>query len=445
MKVLKFGGTSVASAERIQALAKLINDNEPKVIVLSAMSGTTNSLDEIAHTLNRQEFFEAEQLIIHLENKYFDEAEKLFNNKESHKKAKDFISSIFDFLRTFLRSSHPFSIKDERVILAQGELLSTTLFHFFLEQSGVASALLPALDFMRTDENKEPDFAFIEKSIKQLLDRYHNHNLFITQGYICRNAAGETDNLKRGGSDYSATIIGAVLNADEIQIWTDIDGMHNNDPRIVKNTRPIAELSFEEAAELAYFGAKILHPACVQPAKVRGIPVRLLNTMQPDAHGTLISESTSRDEIKAIAAKDNITAIKIKSARMLLSYGFLRGVFSIFEKYQTPIDVITTSEVAVSLTIDNTENLDGIESELKKFCDVKIDSNLSIICIVGNFSAEKQGYASRVFDALKHIPIRMISYGGSSHNVTIVVNTEYKNDALISLNSYLFNGRSRIE
>jgi aspartate kinase len=312
------------------------------------------------------------------------------------------------------------------------------MFHYYLEEIKIDSILLPALNFMRIDENEEPDMKYIESNAKAELAKYPQSKLFITQGYICRNSFGEIDNLKRGGSDYTATILGAAIQAEEIQIWTDIDGMHNNDPRVVDKTHPIAELSFDEAAELAYFGAKILHPTCILPAQTKNIPVRLLNTMQPQAKGTVITSKASGDNIKAVAAKDGITAIKIKSGRMLLAYGFLRAVFEIFERYKTPIDMITTSEVAVSLTIDNTKNLDVIISELKEFCSVEVDNDLTIVCIVGNFAAEKEGYALKIFDALKNIPIRMISYGGSENNVSILVDSKLKKDALIALNKGLF-------
>jgi aspartate kinase len=312
------------------------------------------------------------------------------------------------------------------------------MFHYYLEEINVDSILLPALNFMRIDENEEPDMKYIETHATAELAKYPGKNLFITQGYICRNKFGEIDNLKRGGSDYTATIIGAAIKAEEIQIWTDIDGMHNNDPRIVDKTHPIAELSFDEAAELAYFGAKILHPTCILPAQTRNIPVRLLNTMQPEAKGTVITSKLTGDNIKAVAAKDGITAIKIKSGRMLLAYGFLRSVFEIFERYKTPIDMITTSEVAVSLTIDNTKNLEPIINELKEFCSVEVDSDLTIVCIVGSFTAEKEGYALKIFEALKRIPIRMISYGGSENNVSVLVDTKLKKDALVALNKGLF-------
>jgi aspartate kinase len=436
MKVLKFGGTSVGSAERMHALVKLINDGVPKIVVLSAMSGTTNSLVEIAAALYAKNHDKAKQLINNLETKYQEVISQLYKTESAMNKGKELIASHFNYLSSFTMDL--FTVNEERAILAQGELLSTAMFHYYLEEIEVDSVLLPALNFMRIDENEEPDMKYIEANAKTELSKYPNGKLFITQGYICRNAFGEIDNLKRGGSDYTATVIGAAIRSDEIQIWTDIDGMHNNDPRIVDKTHPIAELSFDEAAELAYFGAKILHPTCILPAQTRNIPVRLLNTMQPEAKGTVITSKATGDKIKAVAAKDGITAIKIKSGRMLLAYGFLRSVFEIFERYKTPIDMITTSEVAVSLTIDQTKNLDAIVTELKEFCSVEVDSELTIVCIVGSFTAEKEGYALKIFDALKHIPIRMISYGGSENNVSVLVDSKLKKDALIALNKGLF-------
>ena len=436
MKIFKFGGTSVGSAERMHALAKLINSNEPKIVVLSAMSGTTNNLVEIATALYAKENDKARLLIDELDKKYREVITHLYTTPPALKKGQELLDSHFEYLRAFTMDM--FTINEERAILAQGELLSTALFHYYLEEINIASVLLPALNFMRIDDNEEPDLTYIENNIKTELAKYPGAKLFITQGYICRNTFGEIDNLKRGGSDYTATIIGAATHSEEIQIWTDIDGMHNNDPRVVDKTHPIAELSFDEAAELAYFGAKILHPTCILPAQTRNIPVRLLNTMQPEAKGTVISSKITGDNIKAVAAKDGITAINIKSGRMLLAYGFLRAVFEIFERYKTPIDMITTSEVAVSLTIDNTKNLDAIKQELEMFCKVNIETDLTIVCIVGNFTAEKEGYALKIFDSLKNIPIRMISYGGSEHNVSVLVDSKLKKDALIALNKGLF-------
>ena len=436
MLVVKFGGTSVGSAERIKALTTLVVNDKKKIVVLSAMSGTTNTLVEIANYLYNKNNEGALETILNLEKKYKQTIEELFSTAEYKQQANDLIDSHFSYIRAFTKDQ--FTMFEERAILAQGELLSTALFNFYLHEIGVNSVLLPALNFMRINEDEEPDAAFIKENIATELAQHKNCNLFITQGYICRNSFGEIDNLKRGGSDYTASLVGAAANASEIQIWTDIDGMHNNDPRIVDKTHPIAQLSFDEAAELAYFGAKILHPSSVLPAMLNSIPVRLKNTMQPEAAGTLIGPQSSGSGIKAIAAKDNITAIKIKSGRMLLAYGFLRKVFEIFEAYKTPIDMITTSEVAVSVTIDETKYLNEIINELKKYGSVEVDTNLTIVCIVGDFIAESKGYALQIFDALQHIPIRMISYGGSLHNVSLLVNTTDKKEALVSLNNKLF-------
>jgi aspartate kinase len=437
MLVLKFGGTSVGSAERMKALGSLIISDKPKIVVLSAMSGTTNSLVEIANALYAKDHDKARGLIDALEAKYKQVVESLYASGTGKKKGNELVSEHFAYLRSF--TIDLFTINEEKAILAQGELLSTALVQFYLEESGISSALLPALNFMRIDENDEPDLDYIEKHLRQELAKYQGVKLFITQGYICRNAFGEIDNLKRGGSDYTATLVGAALKAEEVQIWTDIDGMHNNDPRIVEKTFPIHELSFDEAAELAYFGAKILHPTCVLPAQKRNVPVALLNTMQPEAKGTVISGKNVSDRITAVAAKDGITAIKIRSTRMLLAYGFLRSVFEVFERYKTPIDMITTSEVAVSVTIDNAKHIAEITEELNTFCNVETENEQTIVCIVGTFGKEKQGYASRIFDALKNIPIRMISYGGSENNISILVDTARKKETLQALNKGLFN------
>lgn len=436
MLVVKFGGTSVGSVERIKALTTLVVNDTPKIVVLSAMSGTTNTLVEIANYLYNKNNEGALETILNLENKYKQTIAELFSTAEYKQQANDLIDSHFSYIRAFTKDQ--FTMFEERAILAQGELLSTALFNFYLNEIGVKSVLLPALNFMRINKDEEPDAAFIKENIARELEPHQNCSLFITQGYICRNSFGEIDNLKRGGSDYTASLVGAAVNASEIQIWTDIDGMHNNDPRIVDKTHPIAQLSFDEAAELAYFGAKILHPSSVLPAMLNSIPVRLKNTMHPEAPGTLIGTQSSGSGIKAIAAKDNITAIKIKSGRMLLAYGFLRKVFEIFEAYKTPIDMITTSEVAVSVTIDETKYLNEIINELKKYGSVEVDTNLTIVCVVGDFIAESKGYALQIFDALQHIPIRMISYGGSLHNVSLLVNTSDKKEALVSLNNKLF-------
>jgi aspartate kinase len=436
MKVLKFGGTSVGSPERIKKLVPLIQGAEPKIVVLSAMSGTTNSLVEIASALHKGEKEKARKLINDLEKKYKEVIKELYAGEKTLLLGSELVRSHFEYLNSFSLDS--FGIREEKAILAQGELLSTALVHYYLEEIGIGSVLLPALSFMRIDENEEPDLASIEKHLVSEKKKLPVVPVYITQGYICRNAFGEIDNLQRGGSDYTATLIGAALRAEEIQIWTDIDGMHNNDPRVVDKTHPVTELSFDEAAELAYFGAKILHPTCVLPAQLRNIPVRLLNTMQPEARGTLISSKHSGAEFTAVAAKDDITAIKIKSGRMLLAYGFLRSVFEVFERYKTPIDMITTSEVAVSLTIDQTRNLQPILAELASIASVEVESGLTIVCVVGNFTAEKEGAAFRILQSLKEIPIRMISYGGSENNVSILVKKEDKKKALMALNKGLF-------
>ncbi|WP_439879800.1 aspartate kinase [Pontibacter sp. MBLB2868] len=436
MKILKFGGTSVGTAERMKAVASLIKNDEPKIVVLSAMSGTTNALVQIAEKLHQNKNQEATALIDALHNKYKQVAEELYTTSAKKNQAEELLNNHFDYLRSFTLDL--FTIHEERAVLAQGELLSTALFQFYLEEQDIPSVLLPALNFMKIDENEEPDTAYIAKNLKTELEQYPNTKLFITQGYICRNAFGEIDNLKRGGSDYSASLIGAAADADEIQIWTDIDGMHNNDPRIVKDTYPIAELSFDEAAELAYFGAKILHPSSVYPAKEKDIPVRLLNTMQPEAKGTIITSESKGGSIKAVAAKDDITAIKIKSGRMLLAYGFLRSVFEVFERYKTPIDMITTSEVAVSLTIDNAKFLNEIVAELKEFGQVEVDQDQTIICVVGDFIAARSGSGLKIFEALKAIPLRMISYGGSKNNISLLIDTSHKVEALTRLNDGIF-------
>lgn len=435
--VLKFGGTSVGSAERIKNLAKLTIDGSAKLIVLSAMSGTTNALVEICNALYKKEISTATQLIEQLKHKYLLEVESLYNAPASKKKGLELVYNHFNYITTFTLDM--FTANEEKAILAQGELLSTALFHFYLEEINVDSVLLSALNFMRIDQNEEPDMVYVEKYLKLELAKHANQKVFITQGYICRNAFGEIDNLKRGGSDYTASIIGAALRSPEIQIWTDIDGMHNNDPRIVNKTYPIEELSFDEAAELAYFGAKILHPTCILPAQKRNVPVRLKNTMQPEAKGTIIANIQTTEGVRAVAAKDGIIAINIKSDRMLLAHGFLRAVFEIFERFKTPIDMIVTSEVAVSLTIDNPKFLKEITNELKEIALVEVDTDQTIICVVGQLPKDKAGYAHQVLAALNTIPLRMVSYGGSANNISVLINGVYKKEALMALNKHLFN------
>lgn len=436
MKVLKFGGTSVGSPDRMKNLLDIIKPKNKQIVVLSAVSGTTNSLLEISQAYLSGDKQKASDLISVLNAKYELFIKELFSTDEGLENGKNLIDYHFHLLSSF--ANELFTSIEEKVILAQGELISTTLYHIYLTEIGVKSVLLPALNFMKIDEDNEPIIPFISEHLKSLLDQYPEDILFITQGYICRNSFGEIDNLRRGGSDYTASLIGAAIAAEEVQIWTDIDGMHNNDPRIVKGTKPIAVLSFDEAAELAYFGAKILHPQSVFPAQKYKVPVRLLNTMEPDAPGTLITNESERGKIKSIAAKDGITAIKIQSSRMLLAYGFLRRVFEVFERYKTPIDMITTSEVAVSVTIDETQHLDEILKELNNFGTVEVDHKQTIVCVVGDFGAEKHGFAARVLEAIKHIPLRMISYGGSSYNISLLIKDEDKVEVLRSLHNRLF-------
>jgi aspartate kinase len=437
MKVLKFGGTSVGSASRIKDVANLICDGERKIVVLSAMSGTTNSLVEISDYFYKMNTTGAIERINVLEQKYMEVIDELYSTEKYKTESKTILKSIFEYLRSFSKSV--FTLFEEKAILAQGEMLSTNMFQLYLLEKGENSALLPALEYMRIDKNSEPDTAFIAENLEKQLQTYPDFTYYITQGYICRNFYGEIDNLQRGGSDYTASLIGAAVKAAEIQIWTDIDGMHNNDPRFVEGTKPVPFLHFEEAAELAYFGAKILHPTCILPAKLNNIPVRLLNTMEPKAAGTLISMQSKKGTIQAVAAKDNITAIKIKSGRMLLAHGFMRKVFEIFESYQTSIDMITTSEVGVSITIDNTKRIDEIVNNLKKLGTVTIDSNMVIICVVGDLPSENVGFQAKAVAAMKDIPVRMISYGGSNYNISFLINAEDKKRALIALSEGLFS------
>ena len=437
MKVLKFGGTSVGSAQRMKEVAKLICSGDRNIVVLSAMSGTTNSLVEISDYLYKKNPDGANEIINKLAQKYYGHIEELYSTDEYKQKAKELVKSHFDYIRTFTKDL--FTLFEEKVVLAQGELISTGMMNLYLNETGVKSVLLPALEYMRTDKNAEPDPVYIKERLSKLLNEHKEAELYITQGYICRNAYGEIDNLQRGGSDYSASLIGSALNAEEIQIWTDIDGMHNNDPRIVDKTSPVRNLHFEEAAELAYFGAKILHPTCILPAKLNNIPVRLLNTMQPEAPGTLISNETEKGKIKAVAAKDNIISIKIKSGRMLLATGFLRKVFEIFENYQTPIDMVTTSEVGVSVTIDNRKHLEEIVDDLKKYGTVTVDENMVIVCVVGDLEWDNVGFEARIVQAMKDVPVRMISYGGSNYNVSLLVKATDKVKALQALSDHLFN------
>lgn len=438
MKVMKFGGTSVGSPSRMKEVVNLVTkSDEPVFIVLSAMSGTTNSLIEISDYLYKKNPEGANEVINMLEKKYMKHIEELYTTDEMKQTTREFIASEMNYLRSFTKEL--FTSFEEKSIVAQGEMMSTNMVANYMKEQGIKAVLLNALDFMRTDKNSEPDPTYIREKLSAIMEKSPDNQVYITQGFICRNAYGEIDNLQRGGSDYTASLIGAAINAEEIQIWTDIDGMHNNDPRVVEKTEPVHHLHFEEAAELAYFGAKILHPTCIQPAKYAGIPVRLLNTMDPEAEGTTISNQTEYGKIKAVAAKDNIIAIKIKSSRMLLATGFLRKVFEIFESYQTPIDMVCTSEVGVSMSIDNSAHLGEIVDELKKYGTVTVDTGMCIICVVGDLDWSNIGFETMTLDAMKNIPVRMVSYGGSNYNISFLIREEDKKRALQSLSDTLFN------
>lgn len=422
----------------MKEVTKLVTKSgEPVFVVLSAMSGTTNSLVEISNYLYKKNPEGANEVINQLERKYLKHIDELYETDATKTQMREFLASEMNYLRSFTKEL--FTSFEEKSIVAQGELISTNMVVAYMQEQGIKAVLLNALDFMRTDKNSEPDPVYIKEKLGAILEKNEGQQVYITQGFICRNAYGEIDNLQRGGSDYTASLVGAAINAEEIQIWTDIDGMHNNDPRVVDKTQPVHQLHFEEAAELAYFGAKILHPTCVQPAKYSGIPVRLLNTMEPEAEGTTISNQTEYGKIKAVAAKDNIIAIKIKSSRMLLATGFLRKVFEIFESYQTPIDMVCTSEVGVSMSIDNSAHLGEIVDELKKYGTVTVDTGMCIICVVGDLDWSNIGFETQVMDALKNIPVRMISYGGSNYNISFLIREEDKKRALQSLSNMLFN------
>lgn len=437
MQVLKFGGTSVGSPERMQKVANLIDNGTPKIVVLSAVSGTTNKLLEISTLATQRKIEQAIFQLTALREEYRQFVNILLSTGELRSRGHEIVASVFGSIDQLIWGRE-FGIAQEKITLAQGELISTQLFQLFLEAQGIESALLPALSFMRLDHQGEPDLKWIADRLDYLLPQHANTNYFITQGYICLNASGEIDNLQRGGSDYTATLIGAAIQAEEIQIWTDIDGIHNNDPRIVEGTWPIRQVSYREAAELAYFGAKILHPTCVIPAEEKQVPILLKNTFEPDAPGTLISNASSGRAVTAIAAKDGITAIKIQSGRMLNAYGFLRKVFEAFEEFSTPIDMITTSEVSVSLTIDNTTHLSALLKVLRSFGEVSCDSDHTIICIVGDSMSEHTGMIRYIFEALEDVPVRMVSYGGSNNNISVLVPRAYKEESLRRLNQKLF-------
>lgn len=436
MKVLKFGGTSVGSPQRMKEVCKLISNGQMKIVVLSAMSGTTNSLVEIADYIKKNNPEAANNVLNKLRSLYLQHIEELYGDTEEKQVTRTFLLGIFAHIHAL--TSQEYSTQLEKEILAQGELMSTNMVTNYLKETGANVLLIPALDYMRIDENGEPDMPYIKENLTRILHDNTGYDLYITQGFICRNTNGEIDNLQRGGSDYTACLIGSVISAEEIQIWTDIDGMHNNDPRFVPNTTPVRQLNFEEAAELAYFGAKILHPTCILPARYAGVPVKLLNTMNPTAPGTIINNQMQKGSIKAVAAKDNITAIKIVSSRMLLATGFLRKVFEIFERNQTPIDMVTTSEVGISLTIDNTSHLANITEELKKYGTVEVERNMCIICVVGDLRCSNVGFETMAMGALEKIPVRMISYGGSNHNISFLVKECDKKESLCALSEHLF-------
>jgi aspartate kinase len=437
MKVMKFGGTSVGKPERMRQVSELITrDNEPTLVVLSALSGTTNSLVDISQALADGNKQVANEKINLLQNHYRQFVDQLLSQQATREKGHLVVTEHFDFLHIIGKIS--FSEALNKDILAQGELLSTRLFSLFLEENGIVHVLLPALEFMSIDQHEEPQLLLIRERLTRLINAHADKKLFITQGYICRNARGEVDNLKRGGSDYTASLVAAALKADVCEIWTDIDGMHNNDPRIVDRTLPIEQLSFDEAAELAYFGAKILHPTCIWPAQQENVPVKLLNTMQPDAAGTVIRQEAGSTGVKAVAAKDGITAIKIKSSRMLLAYGFLRKIFEVFEKYKTSIDMITTSEVAVSVTIDSDKFLKEIVQELQPFGTVEVESGQTIVSIVGNEIGQTEHVLEKLFTSIRNIPVTMVSFGGSPHNISLLIPAAYKKEILQALNKGLF-------
>ena len=437
MKVLKFGGTSVGSARRMKNVASIIGSSERKIVVLSAMSGTTNALVCIAGCFYRKAPDEANKMISEQEQKYAREIEALYRTDLYKERALQLVTEHFNHVWSF--SGKPFTVFDEKVILAQGELISTGMMDLYLQEQGIESVLLPALNFMRITADGEPDPVYIREKLVALLDQHPDTSVFITQGFICRNAYGDIDNLQRGGSDYSASLIGAAVDAEEIQIWTDIDGMHNNDPRVVNHTSPVRQLNFEEAAKLAHFGAKILHPCCIRPAKESNIPVRLLNSFEPSAPGTLISNTAEKGRIKAVAAKDDITYIKIKSINQLPSHKFLSHVFDTFAFYKTAVDMVTTSDIGVSVTIDNTEYLQEIVARLESYATVFVEKEMVIICVVGDLEWRNVGFEALIIEALKDIPVRMISYGGISSNVSLVMRKADKTRALQALSTHLFD------
>ncbi|MDX9903168.1 MAG: aspartate kinase [Bacteroidales bacterium] len=436
MKVYKFGGTSVGNPERFRSLIPLISDGEAKIVVLSAMAGTTNALTEISGLFASGDSEGALARTAALRGDYHRVADELFSSLTWAEKAHDLADEHFNYIAALFSREH--SRHNEKRILARGELLSSAFLHFLLSEQGIASLLVPALNFMRIDKDGEPDYFYIRENLNRELGAVRDEKIIITQGFICRNAYGETDNLRRGGSDYSATIIGAAIMAEEVQIWTDISGLHNNDPRYVANTRVVRQLSYDEAAELAYFGAKILHPSSINPARLKKIPVRLKNTMEPSDEGTVIVSGSTPEDYKAVAAKDGVISLRIRSAGMMMAYGFMKRIFEAFEAFKTPIDMITTSEVSVSLTIDDPTWLSEIVKTLQSIGNVEVEKDQTIICVVGDFRPSREGSAPEIFEALNEIPVKMISYGGSDNSMSILINTSDKVVALQSLSSKLF-------
>jgi len=436
MKVLKFGGTSVGSPESLVRVKEIVYSQKGATfVVLSAMSGVTNELLQVLDAIKDSDSQKLEALTQVIADKHYHLIHAVLQEESLQQQAIQHVDDVLQRLQGFLQVPEAHNLYSE--ILTLGELMSTKIFSIVLHQDGVANTWLNATDFMHIDHDDNPSIGPIRTQLEAVLNAHKKTEVYITQGFLCLDKEGDVSNLKRGGSDYSATLIGAAIAAEEVQIWTDIDGFHNNDPRCVEHTKPIAQLTYDEAAELAYFGAKILHPKTVSPVRAQGIPVFLKNTFEPESFGTLISDQATTKGLKAIAAKDGIIAINIKSNQMLMAYGFLRKIFEVFEKYETPIDMITTSEIAVSLTIDDATNLDKITSEIGTYAHVIIEHQQTIISIVGD-SLMSQNNANQIFSVLKEIPVRMISYGGSTNNISILVNTDHKIQALRSLHATLF-------
>lgn len=437
MKVLKFGSAAIGSVDKIQAVASIVEKEKNNIIVLSSIKGTAETLAEISKYLYNKNQEGAFELINQLDDTYTSLISDLFETEEYRVKALKFIRWRIDYIRSF--SKDLFTLFEERIVMSQGELISTDIFSFYFSERGTKAITIPALDFVRTDKNSVPDQDFLKEQLGPLLNVSEDVDLFMTQGYICRNVYGEIDDLRKGGSDYTASLIGSSLKLEEIQIWADVDVMQNNDSRYIKGTKAIRKLNFDEAAELTYFGEKILHPSSILPAKIANVPVRLKNTMNPDAEGTLISNDTDPGVIKAVAAKEGITVIQVRSAKMLLAHGFLRRILEVFDDYQTPIDMLTTSEVGVSITIDDARRLRDITDDLKKYGTVSVDEDMAIVCVIGDLNWLNIGFESQIADALKDIPIRMISYGGSNYNMSFLVRKKDKEKSLNLLNNKLFN------